>query len=117
MRGLILRWVLNAIAILLVAALFPGIIKVDNVGSAMVAALVLGILNAIIRPVIILFTLPISIVTLGLFTLVINGFMLAIVHNVVKGFQVSGFLGAIGGAILLSIFSGLLNWLVKDKEV
>lgn len=114
MRGLVLRWILNAFAILLVAAVFKSGVRVDSVGAALVAALLLGILNAVIRPVILLFTLPINILTLGLFTLVINGFMLAIVHDVVKGFYVNGFWGALLGALLLSIFSSILNGLVKD---
>lgn len=113
MRGLVLRWVMNALAILLVAAIFPGL-HVDNIGAALVAAILLGVLNAIVRPVIVLFTLPINILTLGLFTLVINGFMLAIVSSVVKGFQVTGFWSAVFGALLFSVFSMILNALVKD---
>lgn len=113
MRGLVIRWVLYALAILLVAVVYPGL-KVDSVGSAFIAALLLGVLNAVVRPVIKLFTLPINILTLGLFSLVINGFMLIIVANTVKGIQVTSVFAAIIAALLLSIFSAILNGLVRD---
>jgi len=106
---LILRLIINVIAILIIAYLFPGLIWVDGFWSALLAALLLGIVNAILRPILVFFTLPLTILTLGLFLLVINGLMLWLVSIVVSGFQVSGFWGAVLGSILISIVSWLLS--------
>lgn len=115
MRGLAIRWLLNALALLLTAWLVPGI-GVRGVGAALVAALVLGIINAIIRPVILFFTLPLNVMTLGLFTLVVNALMLLIARSVVDGFIVSGFWAAFFGSIVLTIISGLLSSIVLDHS-
>ena len=113
MRGWIVRWVLNGIALLVTASLISGI-EVRGFLAALFAAFVLGIVNAVIRPIIIFLTLPINIITLGLFTLVINGFMLKITSTVVNGFDVYGFWAATIGALILAVFSTILNGLVKD---
>ncbi|NLW23958.1 MAG: phage holin family protein [Clostridia bacterium] len=113
MKGWVVRWVLNGVALLLTAGIIGGI-EVHGFLAALFAALVLGIVNAIVRPIIILLTLPINLITLGLFTLVVNGFMLKITSIVVNGFDVHGFWAATIGAILLSIFSSILNALVID---
>ncbi len=115
MRGLAIRWVLNAVALLITAWILPGI-SVNSFGAALVAALVLGIVNAIVRPVVVLFTLPLNILTLGLFTLVINALMLMIVNSVVKGFVISGFWSAFFGSIILTVISGLLSAAVLDHS-
>ena len=81
---LIFRWIINALALLLVAYLVPGI-AVDGIWSALLTALVLGLVNAIIRPILLVLTLPVNIVTLGLFTFVINALMIWLVSAIVKG--------------------------------
>jgi len=113
MKGWVVRCILNGIALLLTSALIAGI-EVNGFLAALFAALVLGIVNAIIRPIIILLTLPINLITLGLFTVIINGFMLKITSTVVNGFAVHGFWAATIGAIILSLISAVLNALVED---
>ena len=108
---LLLVWILNSVALLAVAYLLPGIV-VASFGSAMLAALILGLVNMLVRPVLVLLTLPITIVTLGLFLFVINALLFWFVGSVLKGFQVQGFWWAVGGAILYSIISGFLSNLI-----
>jgi putative membrane protein len=108
---LILVWILNAVALLIVAYLLPGI-AVASFGSALIAALVLGLLNMLVKPVLILLTLPITIVTLGLFLVILNALLFWFAGSILKGFQVNGFWWAVGGAILYSIISGLLSTLL-----
>ena len=105
----IIRLIINMVAILIISYLFPKMIWVDGFLAALVAAFLLGIVNAIIRPILVLFTLPLTVVTLGLFLLVINGFMLWLVSALVGGFHVSGFWGAVLGSILISLVSWLLS--------
>jgi putative membrane protein len=109
--SLILVWILNAVALLVVAYLLPGI-AVASFGSALIAALVLGLLNMLVKPVLVLLTLPITIVTLGLFLLVLNALLFWFAGSVLKGFQVNGFWWAVAGAILYSLISGLLSRLI-----
>ena len=108
---LILVWILNAVALLIVAYILPGI-NVASFGSALIAALVLGLLNTLVKPVLILLTLPITIVTLGLFLIVLNALLFWLAGSILRGFQVSGFWWAVAGAILYSIISGLLSRLI-----
>jgi putative membrane protein len=105
----IFRLIINMIAILIISYLFPRMIRVDGFLAALVAAFLLGVVNAVIRPVLVLLTLPLTLVTLGLFLLVINGLMLWLVSALVRGFQVSGFWGAVLGSILISIVSWILS--------
>lgn len=112
--GFWLRWVLNALGLLLVSWLFSGI-QVDGVGWAFIAALILGIFNALVRPLLIILTLPITIVTMGLFILVINALMLWLTGFLLAGFHVQGFWTAIGGALVLGAISLGANALVGDK--
>jgi len=112
---LLLIWVFNAMALIAVAYLLPGI-KVDGFVSALIAALILGLVNTLIRPVLVLLTLPISIVTLGLFILVINGILFWFVGSVLKGFTVADFWYGLLGAILYSIFSWALSTLLPGKR-
>jgi putative membrane protein len=105
----IVRLMINMVAILIIAYLFPGMIWVDNFLGALAAAFLLGIVNAILRPVLVFLTFPLTLLTLGLFLLVINGLMLWLVSALVKGFHVNGFLGAVLGSILISIVSWILS--------
>ena len=110
---LLIRWLINAAALVFTAYLLEGI-DVGGFGAALLASLVLGIVNAIIRPVFLLFTLPLNLLTLGLFTFVINGIMLKLTAAVVGGFEVRGILPAIVGSIILSLVSFLLSSLVRE---
>ncbi|MGE8591325.1 MAG: phage holin family protein, partial [Alcaligenes sp.] len=104
-------WILNAVALLVVAYILPGI-TVASFGSALIAALVLGLLNTLVKPVLVLLTLPITIVTLGLFLLVLNALVFWFAGSILKGFQVNGFWWAVIGAIVYSLVSGLLSGLL-----
>lgn len=108
---LLLVWILNAVALLVVAYILPGI-TVASFGSALIAALVLGLLNTLVKPLLIVLTLPITIVTLGLFLLVLNALVFWFVGSILKGFQVEGFWWAVIGAIVYSLVSGLLSGLL-----
>ena len=114
MKGLLIRWVINALALILISQMIKGI-EVDHIAAAFVAAAVLGVINAVLRPILILLTLPITILTLGLFALVINGFMLYIAGTIVKGFHVSGFWPAVFGALFLSLISWIANAFISDR--
>lgn len=109
---LLLRWLLNAVALLLVAYLVPGF-HVSTFYTALIVALVLGILNAVIKPIIVILTLPINILTLGLFTLVINAVLIWFVSTIVKGFTVDSFLAALVGGVILWVMSWITNALTK----
>jgi len=111
-RGIIMflfRLLINVVAILIISYLFPGLISVDGFLSALVAAFLLGIVNVILRPILIFFTLPLTVLTLGLFLLIINGLMLWLVSALVRGFSVNGFWGALIGSLLISIVSWILS--------
>ena len=112
---LVVRWFINALALLLVAYLYSGV-QVDGIFAALIAALVLGLVNAIIRPLLVVLTLPVTILTLGLFIFVINAFMFWFVTEIVKGFTVTGFMAALIGSLMFSVISLVTNWLVFDKE-
>jgi putative membrane protein len=109
---LLLRWLINAIAIMLMALYLPGIV-VSGFFAALIAALVLGILNALIRPLLVLLTLPINLLTLGLFTLIINAFLFWFTSEIVKGFSVAGFWPALEGALIMWLVAWGTNWLLK----
>ena len=108
---LLLVWLLNAVALLIVAYILPGI-AVASFGSALIAALVLGLLNMLVKPVLVLLTLPITILTLGLFLLVLNALLFWFAGSVLKGFQVNGFWWAVIGALLYSLIAGLLSSII-----
>ena len=113
-RKHLLVWFLNALSLMIVAYLLPGI-QIQGLGSALLAAVVLGLVNTLIKPLLVLLTLPITILTLGLFYLVLNGLMFLWVGSMLSGFVVTGFLSAMLGAIFYSAISGLLSWLLlKD---
>ena len=112
--GFLLRIVVNALAIMLAASIVPGI-SVDGVVPALVGGLLLGVVNAVVRPVLIILTLPITLITLGLFLLVLNGFCFWLVASIVKGFYVAGFWSAFLGALIVSIVSWTMTALISDS--
>ncbi len=105
---LIVRWLLLAAALLLVAHLSPGV-SVRNFGAALVAALVLGLLNTLVRPLLLLLTLPVTVLTLGLFLLVINALMFWAAAGLLDGFRVSGFGAALIGSVIYSVASTIID--------
>jgi len=114
LKGLLIRWLILTISIILTSYLYDGI-YVASFSSALFAALVLGILNALFRPILLLITLPINILTLGLFTFVINALLLKMVSGVVAGFYVHGFWSAVFGSLIISLASWLLSSFVSDR--
>ncbi len=112
---LLLRWLINALALLALAAILPGVV-VSGFWSALIAALVLGLVNALVRPVLFILTLPITLLTLGLFTFVLNALMVWLVSSMVKGFDVMGFSSALLVALGLWAVSLLTNALIKQAK-
>ena len=108
-----IRVIVNAVAILLISYLLPQVVTADGVMAALAAAFVLGLVNAVVRPLFVLLTLPITVVTLGAFLLVINGLLLVLVSYIVPGFHVNGFLAAVVGSVLLSAVSWILTMVVQ----
>lgn len=106
--SLIIAWIINALSLIALAWLVPAV-HVQNFGAALAAALVLSIVNLLIRPVLIILTLPVNLLTLGLFTLVINGFLFWLVANFIQGFTVRGFWWAVLAAFLYSVISSVIN--------
>jgi putative membrane protein len=114
MKGLLIRWLFLTVAILVAAHLIEGI-EVRGFWSALFAAAILGVLNAFFRPILIILTLPINILTLGLFTFVINAILMMMVSGVVGGFVVHGFWSALLGSLVISVFSWLLNSFINEQ--
>ncbi len=111
----ILRCVINALALLAVTYLYDGV-KVDDFISALIAALVLGVVNAILRPILVILTLPVTILTLGLFIFVINALLFWLVASIVPGFNVAGFWASMIGSILFSIITLLTSYLLFSAK-
>ena len=114
MTGIVLRIVIVALGLWLAAAIFPGL-SFAGPGTLFVAALLLGIVNAIVRPIAILLTLPLTLITLGLFLLVVNAGMLGLVALILGGFQISGFWTALGASVVVSAVSWVASGLLNDK--
>ncbi len=114
MRGLLVRWLVSALALWLTSRIVPGI-RIADATTLLVAAAMIGILNAVVRPIFVLLTLPITVLTLGLFILVINALMLRLASVLVPGFEVHGFFSALFGWLLLSFFTLLINALIGDR--
>lgn len=112
---LALRWLLNAVALMLLPEIIDGL-RVESYVAALVAALLLGLINALIRPVLILITLPITVLTLGLFTLVINAFLFWAVTGLVEGIQVTDFWTAFWSALLYSLLTSLVSFVLADSS-
>ncbi|MDO8451598.1 MAG: phage holin family protein [bacterium] len=109
---LLANWLLSAISVMLVSSLVPGF-RVDGLSGALFASLVIGLLNAVVRPFLLLLTLPINLLTLGLFTFVLNALLLILASTLSPGFHVDGFGAAFLGSILLSVVTTILHSLVK----
>lgn len=114
--SLFLRWILFAAAILLTAWIIPGI-SVDGIKAALIVSIVLGIINALIRPLFLLISLPINILTLGLFTFVINALMLILTGYITPGFTVDGFWSAFFGSIILVILGSGINRIAFKEQI
>ncbi|HOD35244.1 MAG TPA: phage holin family protein [Syntrophales bacterium] len=114
MIGLLIRWLVLTAAILAASYMLQGI-SVTSFWSALAAAAILGVLNVILRPIIIILTLPVNILTLGLFTFVINAALLMMVSGLIPGFDVRGFWPALWGSIIISIVSWLLTTFISDR--
>lgn len=111
MSKTIAKILVTMLALLITAAIIPGM-NIDGIGAGFIAALILGLVNILIRPLLTILTIPITVLTLGLFLFVINGLMLLLTASLVGGFYISGLLVAILGSIVLSLISGLLNNLI-----
>lgn len=114
MQGLFIRWLILTVAIVICAYIIEGI-YVSGFLSAILAAAFLGILNALLRPLLLLITLPINILTLGLFTFVINAVLLLMVSGVITGLEIRSFWSALGGALIISLISWVLLSFVSDR--
>ena len=114
MKGILLRWLILTFAIMTAAYLFSGI-HVSGFGSALFAALVLGILNAFFRPILFILTLPINVLSLGLFTFVINALLLMMTSGIIGGLVVDGFGSALFGSLVISLVSLLLSSFISDR--
>ncbi len=107
-------WLINALALLALPYLMQSV-HISSFGTAMLVAVVLGFVNTIIRPILLLLTLPVTVLTMGLFIFVINGLMFWAVANLIDGFHVAGFWSAVGGALLYSVISWTLSTLLLKK--
>lgn len=117
MRGILLKWAINSVAIFIVAHIIRGI-EVTNPLVVVVVAFVLGLLNTFLRPLLLLIALPLNILTLGLFTFFINGFLFYLASKIVKGFTITGFWTAFFGALIFSIISFFLSLFInKDGRI
>jgi len=112
---MILRFLLNGLAVLLTAYILPGV-SVEDYWTALIVAFVLAIVNLIVKPILVIFTIPITVVTLGLFLLVINALMILLVDYFVDGFSVDGFWWALAFSLILSVFNSLFSDLTDDKK-
>jgi putative membrane protein len=109
MLNFILTWLTTALSLFITANLVPGF-TVNSFSAALIGAVVLGLVNAVVRPLLILFTLPLTILTLGLFLLVVNAIAFWLVAALTPGFHLDGFFPAVLGAIVLSIVSSVVHW-------
>lgn len=108
MINTLIRWAVYSILIILTAWIIPGI-NIENFLSAMLACVIIALINAFIKPVLMFISLPVNFITLGLFTLVINAFLLMLAGKITPGFEVNGFLSAFFGSIVLSFLAGAVN--------
>jgi putative membrane protein len=114
MPQFLITWIATAIALLITAKIVPGLV-VDSVSASIIGAAVLGFVNAIVKPILFIFTLPLTILTLGLFLLILNAIAFGIVGYLTPGFTVDGFFPALFGSIILSLIAGLLNQLFQGE--
>jgi putative membrane protein len=111
--ALLVQWLLYAVALLIVSKIVPGF-HVDTLGSAMIASLIIGLLNATVGLFLKIITFPLSIITFGIFLLVINGLMIMLASKIVGGFHVRGFVPAFWGAVVLALLGMLIKAVMKD---
>ncbi len=111
----LLTWLATAVSLVITSYIVPGI-DINNFTAAAIGAIVLGLVNAIVKPILIFFTLPLTILTLGLFLLVVNAISLSLVAYLTPGFEVTGFIPALLGSIVLSLVSGLINQLLGARD-
>jgi putative membrane protein len=114
MKAFLIKWLVTAVSIFIVANLF-GLIYIENLKALIFAALVLGILNAFFRPFLLLLTLPINLFSLGLFTLIINAFLLYAVAGLVSGFEIASFWKAFWAALLISLVGAMINFIIHKE--
>ncbi len=114
-KSFLFRWVLNAVLLYIVAGILGGL-SITGFWAVIAAGLVLGLANAIIRPFLIIISLPLNVLTLGLFTFVVNALMIMLTARIVQNFQVAGFWPAVWAAILMAIFGGIISGLVYDRR-
>ena len=107
-----MRWVVSALALYLVAMILPGI-HLTNFASALVAVLIIGLVNALIKPVLFLLTLPVTIITFGLFSFILNALMLMFASAITPGFKIDGFITALLGSVLFSVMTTILHALIQ----
>lgn len=112
---MILRFLLSGLAVLITGYLLPGV-YVEHFGYALLVAIVLSIVNVLVKPILVIFTIPITILTLGLFLLVINALMIMLVDALTPGFRVDGFWWALAFSLILSLINGIFGGLAKDKK-
>ena len=116
MKGVAIRFLVTGVAVLLAANIVPGI-HIDGVAAGLAAAIVLALLNALVRPLLYLFSVPFIVVTLGLFMILINALLLELTAWLVKGFTIDGFWPAFWGAIIIGLVSWILGWFVRPKRL
>jgi putative membrane protein len=112
--GILIRWIILTVSIIIASYLLEGI-HISGFFSAFFAAAALGILNALFRPTLLILTLPINVLTLGLFTFIINALMLKMASGIIPGFEVHGFWTAVIGSLIISVISWLLNSFISDR--
>lgn len=110
--GILINWLVSGLAILATSYLLSGV-HIEGFSTALIVAVVLGIVNAFLKPILVILTLPINILTLGLFTLVINAILVLLVSSLVPGFKVSGFLWALLFSLVLSVVNSILHQVIK----
>ncbi len=114
LRNAVIRWFINSLSLKAASLIFTGIIF-NQFSDLLIASFIFGLLNISIKPILILFTLPLNILSLGLFTFVINAIILGLTSALLSGFVITGFFPALGGAIVVSVVSIVLNSILKDK--
>jgi putative membrane protein len=114
-RHLIIKWFINSLALGVTSLLFKGIFF-NDLSDLLLASIIFGILNTFMKPILLFLTLPINILTLGIFTFIINGIILWITSLILTGFVITSFLSAIGGALVISIVSIILNKTIKEDK-
>lgn len=112
--GILLYWVLTAVVLLIVDAILPGV-EIAGFGTALIAALVMGLVNFFIRPILSLLALPLNLLTLGLFSFIINAMLFALVAWMVPGFEVTNFLNALVGSLLLALMTSVLGMFMGER--